>query len=130
MHIIIDLQVEGYHVVSAGHPSIRSVLKALSKELSMLYPAPRGGGGGGGYAHPTWCILSCIPFSAPGQEKASVSIVNSAMLFAKQFGPAPVGKSAEGTRCCQTRHVVVCRPSANFPTGACPKCFAIQDTNL
>ncbi len=45
--------------------------------------------------------------------------------IAKQFGHAPVGEFAEGTRCYQTQRV--CRPSTNAPTETCPNYFAIVD---
>ncbi len=46
--------------------------------------------------------------------------------IAKLRGHAPALKSAEGTTCHRTWHVVVCRRSVNFWAQACPNTFAIS----
>ncbi len=65
------------------------------------------------------CKSACTP-SAP-QPRPQRHVAH----LAKQLGHAPAAEFAKGTRYNQTRLVVICRPSANSPTGALSNCFAL-----
>ncbi len=88
----------------AAVPSSRSGLASTCRS-SLLY-------------NTYFALCCCITLQRAPASPGGSSI-------AKQFRHATVGEFAEGTRCYQTRRVVVCRLAANSPTGACPNCFAI-----
>ncbi len=62
--------------------------------------------------------------SRPLPPGAATCGPGTSISIAKQFGHAPARQFAEGTRCYQTRRVVVCRRSVDFRAGACPSCVA------
>ncbi len=78
--------------------------------------------------------VACRVTHAPAQQM-SYAVVWQTLSFclpwgmlifiAGQFGHAPISQFAEGTTCCYTWRVVVCRPSAYSLGGASANCFAM-----
>ncbi len=93
--------------------------QVLQSCLTCLLPAAENQNGG--------AADSCMPaYSLPPPPPPPGGGSKQTHLYiAKQLAHAPVRECIEGMRYYQTRRVVVCRPSANPPTGACPDCFAI-----
>ncbi len=70
-------------------------------------------------------LAGTMVMHSPALPSCIAAGIPSTLCVAKQFGHAPVGEFAQGTRCYQTRRVVVCRRPADFLAGVCPNSFAI-----